>query len=47
MNIELGKGGWYVVSGSDPVEFKLGPFLTFLDAYIMLNKLNLNRKAMP
>ena len=47
MNIELWKRKWYIINGPDPVEFKLGPFLTFLDAYTMLDKLNLNREAMP
>tara|TARA_R100000789_G_C2901126_1_gene120393 strand:+ start:210 stop:383 length:174 start_codon:yes stop_codon:yes gene_type:complete len=57
MIIESRKGGWYIIDGPDPIEFKLrkpptiefkmGPFLTFLDAYTMLDKLNLNRKAIP
>ena len=45
MKIELWKGGWYIVSGPDPIEFKSGPFLTFLEAYTILNNINLNRKA--
>ena len=54
MIIESWKGNWYIIDGPHPIEFKLGkpptiefkmgPFLTFLDAYIMLSKLNLNRK---
>jgi len=42
MTIESWKGWWYIIDGPDPIEFKLGPFLTFLEAYNMLNKLNLN-----
>ena len=47
MTIERWKGGWYVLDGPDPVVLKLGPFLTFLDAYTILNRLNFNRKALP
>ena len=39
MNIELWKGGWYIVSGPDPVEFRKGPYLTFQEAYEMLDLL--------
>jgi len=45
MTLELWKGGWYIVDGSDPVELKLGPFVTFLEAYTILNQLNLERKG--
>ena len=38
------KGGWYIMNGS---EFKSGPFLTFLEAYTILNNINLNRKVIP
>jgi len=41
MNIEFWKGGWYVVSGSDPVEFRKGPYLTFQDAFEVLDRLKL------
>ena len=44
MTIEQEKGVWYIVDGS---VFKIGPFLTFLDAYTILNRLNFNRKALP
>ncbi len=39
MNIEFWKGGWYVVSRSDPVEFRKGPYLTFQDAFEVLDRL--------
>ena len=44
MTIKQEKGVWYIVDG--PV-FKIGPFLTFLEAYTILNRLNFNRKALP
>ena len=45
MTIELWKGRWYVVDGPDPVELKLGPFVTFLEAYTILNQFNPKRKG--
>jgi len=31
----------------DGLEFKSRPFLTFLEAYTILNNINLNRKVIP
>jgi hypothetical protein len=39
MNIELWKEGWYIINGPDPVELKIGPFLTFQEAYEILNRI--------
>ena len=44
MNIEQGKGGWYIVNGPDPVELKVGPFFTFQEAYDVLDKLKQKEK---
>ena len=41
MNIELWKAGWYIMNGPDPVELKIGPFLTFQEAYDTMSKIKL------
>ncbi len=41
MNIELWKEGWYIINGPDPVELKIGPFLTFQEAYEILNRIEM------
>jgi len=38
MHIELWKGWWYIVDGP---EIKIGPFLTFQEAYEILNRMKL------
>ena len=42
MTIEQWKGGWYIIDGPDPIQLRLGPYLTFLEAYTILDRLNLN-----
>jgi len=41
MKIEFWKGGWYIVNGPDPVELRKGPYLTFKEAFDMLDQLKL------
>jgi hypothetical protein len=39
MNIEFWNGGWYVVNGPDPMELRKGPYLTFQEAYDILDQM--------
>ena len=41
LRIKKGKGGWEIVSGPDPLEIKVGTFLTFQEAYDTMSKINL------
>ena len=41
LKIERWKWGWQIVAGPDPVETKLGLFLTFREAYDTMSKINL------
>ena len=43
MTIRQRKGGWYIIDGMTCTN--LGPFLTFLEAYTILDKLQ-NRKVL-
>ena len=39
LRIKKGEGGWEIVSGPDPLEIKVGTFLTFQEAYDTYNKM--------
>jgi len=39
LRIKRGEGGWEIVSGPDPLEIKVGTFLTFQEAYDIYNRM--------
>ena len=39
LKIERWKGGWQIVAGPDPLETKVGSFLTFQEAYDTYNRM--------
>ena len=41
LRIKKGKGGWEIVSEPDPLEIKVGTFLTFQEAYDTMSKIKL------